>query len=154
MRHIIYIFFFFLIHSSLAQTKLINHKSHSGTNKTFNPHIVNGNFGEVSIKEIEILKNKKSNYSLTRAERFGTLIYVLKKILIKKNKKSLDYFDIIIIKPSNQNEKFIQSLEKKLTKKLYVHIEIEQTLENKKFIKSLERLIIKRLKEFRAIEKK
>lgn len=51
-----------IVFSTQAQTRLINHKSHSGTNKTFTPKTV-GNFG-LSYVDGELDKKENSNYKL------------------------------------------------------------------------------------------
>ncbi len=123
MKHILSIFFFFLVHVSFTQTKLINHKSHSGTNKTFSPHKVNGNFGLPDYLFVEVLlENKKSNYILTRKKTYTSriLIYTLEK-KTKGEKKPYPFENTIAsvnISKENQDEEFIISIEKLLIKKL------------------------------------
>ncbi len=121
MKHILYLFFFFFTYFGFAQTKLINHKSHSGTNKTFNPHKVEGNFGLPDYLFIEtILEDKKSKYLLTRKKAYSNkdLIYVLETKQKKETYSSENTIASVTITKKNQEENFIKSVEALLIKKL------------------------------------
>lgn len=80
MKQIIFLLFLLFAVTGMAQTKLINHKSHSGTNETFNTSISQGNFGLPDFSMTEIQENSSSRYKLllqsfTSGER--TKIYIL-----------------------------------------------------------------------------
>ncbi len=81
----IYIIFIFISSKSIAQTALIRHKSHSGTNKTFVPAKIRDNFGEVVINR-EYEEDKTSTYKLI-SEGFGSDTTF---ILFQTKNKSLD----------------------------------------------------------------
>lgn len=68
--------FFVFTFSAQAQTELIRHKSHSGTNKTFNPNKLNGNFG-LRVSEGEIREDKSSSYKLLYSHIGSSYTYYL-----------------------------------------------------------------------------
>ncbi len=127
MKKSLFIILLFFTYYSKAQTKLINHKSHSGTNKTFNPHKVEGNFGLFPIKT-EILKNKISKYSLIKKmgpTMHGQVLYILHK---KNDLKDINTVFKSIISISNVDSDTV-------------------------FNKKIETLLIEKLKKYREIEK-
>ena len=124
MKNIILIFSLLLTSLSFSQTKLINHKSHSGTNLNFNPKKIDGNFGLFPITE-EIEKNDNSSYKLV--SRFGpgqngvafTLFKTENKTLKKTMCMSSDtVIENIRISDNSELQEDIQSLLIKRLKKL------------------------------------
>lgn len=85
MKFVIAIFLLFGLQSLSAQTELINHKSHSGTNRTFVIAKNTGNFGLRSIQG-ELEKDSKSSYKLIYSEEGNMVSY----ILFKTKNKVLD----------------------------------------------------------------
>lgn len=130
MKGLLFICALLFVNISIAQTKLIRHKSHSGTNKNFNPDKVNGNFGlpDYLFNEV-ILEDKKSDYILTRKKTYTShlLIYLLERKSKKKNDIQPLSNTIISININKENQ------------------EIE-------FIKSVEKLLVRKLKDLRATE--
>ncbi len=78
MRFLIAIFLMFGINSLSAQTELINHKSHSGTNRNFKVTRSSGNFGLMVINE-ELEKDDQSSYKLIFTQEGSRVNYILFK---------------------------------------------------------------------------
>lgn len=117
--------------TSIAQTKLINHKSHSGTSKTFNTHTTEGNFGLPEYFLTEIRKNKKSQYKLilkdyTSGERM--IEYILFKQATTKTTSS-DF---------NKNDDLL--------------IRVELLKESREIVDEMQQLLVKKLEKFRKEE--
>ena len=121
--------------SSIAQTKLINHKSHSGTSKTFNPHSSEGNFGLPNHFFKEIKKNLKSKYKLIRKDYLsgeGMSEYIL---FIKSSTDSVNIDNHI---GANDN--------------LLARVELISK-DSKEMADKIEELLIQKLEEYRKEEK-
>lgn len=132
MKYILFLFLFCIATPMISQTKLINHKSHSGTNQTFNPQTVEGNFGLPPTLRTEINKNEKSKYKLFRERQHisGKIVYLLygKKKLQEKNSNSMT------------------------DTKLLLRLELGGE-DSKEFEEQMKKMIIKKLKEYRRKEK-
>jgi len=72
----------------MAQTKLINHKSHSGTNTTFIPNELDGNFGIVEFT-IEYERDSSSIYKLVSQTKGNEIMFVLFKTKNKSLEKTM-----------------------------------------------------------------
>lgn len=135
MKHILLLFLLCIGTSAMAQTKLIHHKSHSGTNATFNPHTTEGNFGLPDYFSKELKKNKKSTYKLIRRDyNMGKLS--VEYILYKK--ESTDTKNTSI----NGNKNDIVLAKVALS-----------TLPNSTVTKEIEKLMLQELEKYRSEEK-
>lgn len=77
MRYLLALCLLFGVYSATAQTELIRHKSHSGTNKNFKTNR-SGNFGLVEIRD-ELKKDPNSSYKLIRIAEGNLVRYLLFK---------------------------------------------------------------------------
>jgi len=116
MKYLLFLFLVCVGTPLIGQTKLISHKSHSGTNATFNPQEIEGNFGLPPIIRTEINKNEKSQYKLLNLEH--TLGNRIEFMLIKRPKSGSgkEKIDTILIRVnlSGDDSKEIEKLTKKM----------------------------------------
>lgn len=132
MKYIAFFVLFLISFTLTAQTKLINHKSHSGTNQTFNPHVSEGNFGVPPVRTFEIQKDDKSRYKLIKTSKSGQIITTF--LLFKqdeKDKKTSTYLGLGQIL-------------------LQIQISGDDTDD---FAKTMKEMLIKKLKNYRKNEK-
>ncbi|CAN5182120.1 hypothetical protein BH09BAC1_BH09BAC1_26520 [soil metagenome] len=87
MKLLIPLFLLFGLHTLSAQTELINHKSHSGTNRNYKVIKGSGNFGLSPVMiNAELEKDNTSSYKLIFNEEGNSVQY----ILFKTKNKALD----------------------------------------------------------------
>lgn len=121
-----YLFLVLVLTSSLsmAQTDLINHKSHSGTNKTFVPNTTKSNFGEVTINK-EYKRDTSSSYKLVRDFSVlggGGTNFILFKTKNKVSYRSMCMIDDEVLVTININDaSLIETMKATLVEQLMAY---------------------------------
>lgn len=128
MKLVIFISLLLTVNYSFSQTKLINHKSHSGTVQNFNALKTNGNFGLVEFNK-ELEKNAFSTYKLVLSRGPYGMKYTLFITENKDMKKTMCL----------ANDTIIQTV-------------IIQDTPSKKLKNTIENVLIDELRKYRKLE--
>lgn len=132
IKNVVFLLMFSVAFTMTGQTKLINHKSHSGTHQTFNPHSSEGNFGVAPVSFKEIHKDSTSKYKLLYSKKnsLNKIVYTL----FKQTKISTET-------PSNVNNDT-----------LILEVELSGN-DSREFAKLMKKMMIRKLKAYRKNEK-